>query len=472
MVINQIKYVRGDEMNSKIKKGLLRTILSLSIIFSLLIISVTPILAQEIPTPDISPWARVTLNEGERYGIYTGDWYYEGFREEISEERLELLLTNTANKIEALGLDRKEDFTPIASKGDRSREDVIIRLYNILAQYELEVGNSPIEYMQERNILKGKGSGLNLDHICTTEQAIVFATRLIEDTYNLLGAGAKGLAWKVEHNGNTIYLLGSIHVGNSHIYPLNHKLKEAFYQSDVLFVEANILNMEGQIDDFIDLIAYQDGTLLKDHISEETYEKLSNLVESYGMPMEFLEELKPWAIAITLETLSMADAGNLDENLPSAGLGVDLYFMSHAQLMGMPIYELEGIGYQVELFDSLSPEYQDEYLSKVLDNILNSSDNHLASIELIEEWLNQWKDGDIEGFTKSYLENAIGEDDEITNMLFGERDKYMAERIVELLESDEKATYFIVVGAGHFVTPDTIIYQLRDKGYNVEVFDY
>lgn len=456
----------------RIKRDLLKTIVSLSIIFTILLTFIVPIWAIEFPTPDISPWALITLNEGERYGIYTTDWYYDGFREEISQERLELLLENTASKIEALELNKNEHFTPIPSKGDRTREDVLIRLYNILAQYDIPVGDSHIDYMLEKNILRGTGSGLDLNSICTTEQAVVFATRLIEDTYNLLDAGAKGLAWKVEHNGNTVYLLGSIHAGNSLIYPINDKLKEAFYESDALLVEANILNMGNQLEGFIELITYQDGTTLKDHISEKTYQKLLQVSEIYGMPIELFEEFKPWSIAITLETLSMTDIDNVDGNLPSAILGIDLYFMSHAQIIQMPIIELEGLSHQSDLFDNLSSEFQDQYLNKVLDNILNPSDDHLDSVELLEEWLNQWKDGDIEGFTESYLKNAVDTEDEISNMLFGERDRNMAEKIIDLLESEEKGTYFVVVGAGHFVVPDTIIYQLKDKGYNVEVFNY
>lgn len=139
---------RRDAMNTKFKKGLLKSLMSLSLIFMMVLTTIIPIWAEEIPTADISSWAQSTLNEGERYGIYYADWYYDSFREGISEERLEILLTNTSDKIEELELDKKEEFIPIPSKGDRTREDVVIRLFNILAQYDLPVGDSPIEYMQ------------------------------------------------------------------------------------------------------------------------------------------------------------------------------------------------------------------------------------------------------------------------------------------------------------------------------------
>ena len=55
-------------------------------------------------------------------------------------------------------------------------------------------------------------------------------------------------------------------------------------------------------------------------------------------------------------------------------------------------------------------------------------------------------------------------------MLLGERDINMAEKISSLLESEEKGTSFIVVGAGHFLTEESILYHLEQKGYKVENF--
>ena len=142
-------------MNKKLNKAIRNSILTLLLIVAMMITSVIPTWAQGISLPDISSWAVEDLNEGERYGIYPMEWYYDGFTESISEEKLETLLTDTAKKIKTLELEKDDKFTPIPHKGDKTREDVIIRLYNILAQYNIPAEKSPIDYMQERNILKG-----------------------------------------------------------------------------------------------------------------------------------------------------------------------------------------------------------------------------------------------------------------------------------------------------------------------------
>lgn len=452
-------------------KGNRKSIITLFLSFIMILTLVMPIWAENIPTPDISSWAIGTLNEGERYDIYPIEWYYENFRTKISNERLETLLENTSRKISQIGLDKKAEFTPIPYKGDGSREDVIVRLYNILVQYNLNLGKSPVEYMQERKILRGTCNGLELDKPCTTEEAVIFATRLIEDTYNLLDAGSKGFAWKVEHNGNTIYLLGSIHVGNNEIYPINQKLKEAFYNSDVLIVEANLLDQQNGLEYFMQKAMYQDGTTLKDHISKETYDKFLKVCEIYNLPAETYSQYKPWSITNDLNVITMSDSENIEEGSQAANLGIDLYFLTNALLLQKPVIELEGIKYQADLFDGLSPEIQEQYLNSMLDYILNPPDDEsYDTSKLLQEWLYEWKSGNIDGFASSYTETAGESEDEYSNMLFGERDKNMAKKIVELLESDEKGTYFLVAGAGHFVMKNTIIDHLTEKGYNVELF--
>lgn len=457
-------------MDRIFKKPSRKGIVILLLLVMMTLTTVMPVWAEEMQAPDISQWAMGDLNEGERYGIYPIEWYYDSFRTEISQERLEALLENTSNKIEVLELNKKADFVPESHNGASTRGDVITRLYNILAQYELAVGESPVDYMQERKILIGTTKGLELDQICTTEQAVIFATRLIQDTYNQLQAGSKGLAWKVEHNDKTIYFLGSIHVGSSEIYPLNQRLKQAFNESDALIVEANLFDQQGGMDYYMEKAIYQDGTTLKDNLSEETYQKLQVIFEKYDLPEEY-NQFKPWSIANNLTVISMTNSDNLQQGAQSANLGIDMYFLSNALLAQKPIVELEGIKYQTDLFDGLSSEFQEIYLNSIIDSILEpKTEETVDHAKLLEEWLIQWKNGDIEGFTNSYGNTTEGsEENEFTKMLFGQRDKDMAEKIIELLESEGEGTYFVVVGAGHLAQENTVFQQLIEKGYNVEI---
>lgn len=429
-----------------------------------LLTSISPnVNAQEV-TPDISHWAIETLNEGEKYGIFPIEWYYEDFRKTISQERLNTLLERTEAKIAALGLNKNEAFTPAAVKGDYTRGDLINRLYNIVAQYYINAGSDPVKYLQERSVLRGSEQGLMLEEKSTTQQAVIFAIRLIQDTYEQANEGAKGVVWVVEDADTTIYLLGSIHLGTPDLYPINHKLIAEFNAAEGLFVEANILDQTGT-EYYMEKAIYPQGQKIQDEISKEAYDKLKKVAVKLGIPIDELEKMKPWLIANNFSTFSMEDFLGLSvEELMMHG--IDRYFLLSAYLQQKPIYELEGMAAQVDMFDNLSKEAQEETLVGVLDTILEPLAQSEGDAALLSEWFTNWKIGDVDNFAKSLAEL---EGNEYNEMLFGKRDEDMAKSIMEVLES-EIGQYFVVVGAGHFLVDQNIRYHLEQAGYQVTPF--
>ena len=56
---------------------------------------------------------------------------------------------------------------------------------------------------------------------------------------NLLADDGKPDLWKIEKNGNTSYLFGSIHLGTKDMYPLSDAVKNAYKSTDNLVVEVD-----------------------------------------------------------------------------------------------------------------------------------------------------------------------------------------------------------------------------------------
>lgn len=434
---------------------------------TLMLTTIAPAIRAEEPsqlTPSISEWAIGTLNEGEKYGIYPVEWYYDGFKNEIPVEKVNELLALTEKKIASLGLAENKQYKPVSVKNDNTRGDIVKRLYNIVAQYDLPVGSDAIKYMQERNILQGSSNGLQLEKKATTQQAVLLAVRFVKDTYALAQQGAKGLAWVVEDEDTQVYLLGSIHVGTPDLYPFNEKLVAAFDESDALLVEANVLDTEG-LEYYTEKAMYKDGLTVKDAVAPETYAKLEQVAKLYELPMEQLELQKPWMLSSTLSLMGMEGSFEMAPE-EMAMLGIDNYFLVNALLQEKPVIELEGTKAQVDMFEALSPEAQEQSLVDVLDSILQPSEEN--EHDIMQEWFTSWKQGDAEAFTKSYVSQA-GDLSEFNQMLFGERDEQMAKKIMNVLE-EEEGTYFVVVGAGHFTVDKNIRYHLEQNGYEVEPF--
>lgn len=441
--------------------------LSLMMCVVVLLTTLAPVWADESPQMDISTWAISQLNEGEKYGIFSIEWYYDQFKSEISEERLNSLLEGVDAKLSEIK--DKVAFEPIETKQNYTREDVALRLYNVLASYGLTDDQTPIAFMQSWGILNGGSNGLMLDSSCNTEQAVLMGINTVLQSYRKLEEGSKGVFWKVENKGNTVYLLGSIHLGTTDIYPLNETLVNAYNASDVLLVEANLLNQTEGIEYFMSKAAFSDGTTLDKVISPELYEKTSKALELFGIDIALYNGLKPWSVANDLNAYSMMFDQSTNAVSEKSAAGIDMYFILNAFLEQKPIYELEGVAYQADLFDGLTPAFQATYLESIVDGILTpSEDPDDSSAALLNSWFEYWEAGDLESFKASFTAaNSASGESELTTMLFGKRDVDMADKITTLLEGTTPTTYFVVVGAGHLIVDGNIVELLTEKGYKV-----
>lgn len=448
----------------------------LGLVMIMILSTIAPALAQEVTELPFSNWAMAELNEVEKYGLFPMEWYEEGFTLQISDEKLDYLLDNTDKKLEGLGLEKNADFEALDYPNDETRLDTVTRLYNLLYKYEVLIGNAKasnaVDYFVENNILMGDNGNLKLDEKATIEQSVVLAKRFILHVYDLVDKGAQGFLWEVSKNDNIIYLMGSIHTGSTELYPINKDVRKKFMDSDYLVLEADIVNPQG-IDEFMALATYTDGTSLVDHLSSDIYEKTIKVFEMYGLPVEVYSQFKPWSIANDLSLISISQDQSMEQAGENAMLGIDYYFATSALVMGKPILELEGLEYQANLFNNLSMETQEEYLEDILDGIL--SDEIVESTEdtfldsFLDLWFDLWIDGDVDTFRESYTSNLDEtSNEEFTQMLLGQRDKDMADKLAEYLEGEEGKTYFVVVGAAHLAVEDTIIDKLIDMGYDVK----
>lgn len=420
--------------------------------------------------PDISPWSIATLNEGEKYGIYPMDWYYDGtFRQSITVDKFQTLMDTTAKKLDQLGLKKKEASLSYVTTDVITREMVITSLYKLVSNYELPAafGNTaaePIEYMQQKGIVKGTKAGLQLDQPSSVEQAVVMASRLVEYTYDTAGGGAEGLMWKVTNDNNTLYLLGSVHLGLTDMYPMHKSIRDAFAASDDLWVEVDIVN--GDMSYFQEKMVYSDGTKLQDHISAAAYDKLQKVLKKLALPANTFDNFKPFGVSNTLSTFGYFE--NPTDSTLAMATGIDSYFLTSAMLTGKPIHELESIKLQADLFADVPAEIQEKELNELLDVLLSEKGTQDIASNLKQMQLD-WIEGDVEGLKKTLTADGQFSQGETNQRLIGERDKNMAIKLAELLEQEGKHTSFVVVGAAHYVMEGMVVDLLKEKGYDVQL---
>lgn len=441
------------------KKRLLAFLLILA-----MILPVTPVFAEEtLPQgPNMSPWAVEYIVDGQMTGILGMEQsgIIKDYTKEATSEEIEKFNQNFANKMATNGLETVDLFDKVEVNKDGTRESIVLSIYNIMGLYDdaITSGTEPIDYLIENKIILGNGNDYNLENKATTEEAITFYVRAIKHLYSIKDLGGKGVFYKVENKGNTVYLFGSIHLGDFHMYPLDSKRVNAFNESQELHVELNIQDPE-ILGKFQSSQTRKDGKKLKDELGEDLYNKLKKVFQDMGVDEEHYENLEGWAVLTQLSILP-----SLAKYPYSTMLGIDNYFITKANLKGIPVKSMESVEVQVKTlkeYYGASDEVLKEAIAEYLE-IFDSEEKFNAVISETEELLKKWNDGDEKGIGKMF------EMEESSKILTAGRDPEMAEKIAEILESEDGKTAFVLVGAGHYAPEGSVVDILEKNGYKVE----
>ena len=435
-----------------------------------------PALAAEdtAPAPQMpDAWAVGELADSYAMGL-VDDNYTTYIQSTITNEQLSAMTGIVADKLALLELPQRAADTE-GLVVDTTRGGVMNALYQEAAAYAFSgVEEGPVPFLSGLGVVKGTGADLALERTCTYQEAMVMADRLILALYDANGAGSKGLLWKAVNGDNTLYLLGTIHMDRSNVYPLHKSVRDALDASQVVSFELDLNDQEGMAL-LAQLQVYSDGTTLADHISPELYARVQAAAESLGMEPNGFDAYKPWALASTFGVLSLQD-----DTTGANAMAIDVYVNAYAVNAGKTIDSVETYAFQGGIFDGLTAEYQEAYLDASLagyEGMLNgeAADEAAQALaqaqqEQIAAMFDAWKDRDPDALAEVYDKEAIlNSVDELNSKLFTERDPGMIAAAAEYLETEGENTFFLAVGAGHMVDPGGIVSGLRELGYTVEL---
>ena len=436
-----------------------------------------PALAAEdtAPAPQMpDAWAVGELADSYAMGL-VDDNYTTYIQSAVTSEQLSAMTGIVADKLALLELPQRAADTE-GLVVDTTRGGVMNALYQEAAAYDIDgVEEGAAAFLTGLGVVRGdQAGGLNEDRPCTYQEAMVMAERLILALYDANDAGSRGLLWKAVNGDNTLYLLGTIHLDRSNAYPLHKSVRDALDEAQVVSFELDLNDQEG-LAQLVSRQSYSDGTTLADHISPELYQRVQAAAESMGVGPHDLDGFKAWALASTFGTLSLQD-----DTTSANMMAIDMYINAYAVNAGKTIDAVETYDLQLDIFDGLSPEYQEAYL----DSSLALYEAALSGQEVSEDaqamaqaqeaqiaaMFDAWKDRDPETFAAVYgKETVMDSGDELNVKLFTERDPGMIAAAAEYLETEGENTFFLAVGAGHMVDPGGIVSGLRDLGYTVEL---
>ena len=249
--------------------------------------------------------------------------------------------------------------------------------------------------------------------------------------------------WQIKSKVSTVYVLGSIHVGNKNMFPLSEMIELAYDGSDTLVVELDPKKIDKEkIKKYLE---YPEGESLRDNISPDTYDQLLSVFAQFGVSENKISKMTPAAAVTTLVMLKLSTMGYDPE------FGIDKYYLDDARKK-KTVLELETPEQQLKLMDSLGEDYIEYSIQDI-----SRWDKEIAIL------INAWKIGDTE-MVENFFERCANYPGgrAFLNKFIYQRNKIMAEQIEKYLKSEGR--YFVVVGAAHLVGKNGIISLLRNTG--------
>lgn len=268
---------------------------------------------------------------------------------------------------------------------------------------------------------------------------------------------ADALLWKIDGNGlpQHSYLFGTIHMID----------KENFFWPEgtlAAFEEAEKTAFEVDLDDMFDVgkqmglmskAFMDDGKTLKDLYSAEDYKVVKGHFDGMGLPMMFLEKLKP--MFLTVFASGDVDFGK-GFGEQSSVKSYEMEFFELAKGMKKEVEGLESIEFQMSVFDSIPYSAQADML---LETIKSSDTENDAFKEMIE----MYKAQDLNQMVTYMSEEEEGIQG-YEDILLYQRNKNWIPIMAEKMKS---AKMFFAVGAGHLGGKTGVIDLLKEAGYTL-----
>lgn len=266
-----------------------------------------------------------------------------------------------------------------------------------------------------------------------------------------------GLLWEVSGNGlsKPSFVYGTIHLIAAKDYFLPEGTLTAIDQSKKVVFEIN-MNEMNDIAALMPLMSkafMSNGKTLKDVMSGEDYELVTEHFDQLGLPMMFLERIKP--MFLTVFASGDFNPGDLQTGKIKS---YEMEFAEIAANSNKPIGGLETVEYQIAIFDKIPDEDQAEMLIEAIKSSDTDGDQ-------FQEMAALYKAQDIE---KMY--EMMKGDETISNYedeLLTTRNKNWIPVMEEMMRTQPT---FFAVGAGHLGGPNGVIQLLQKRGYHLKPY--
>lgn len=254
--------------------------------------------------------------------------------------------------------------------------------------------------------------------------------------------------WRIEGNGATAYLYGTIHLPDDRVLSLPGTVERAFSESGAFYAEIEATaESQAQVQRAALL---EPGVSLDRYVDAATWKRIDARLAAKGVnaPMRTaIKRMEPWAISALLPTLDYFE----DQMRGKAPLDKDLY--ERAAKAGKTVGGLETVAEQLAVFGAFTRE---EHARMLVDSLDQLDAYEAKGRNMIEEMITAWRSG-ADTKLMELLDDGFGTDPAVRarmeRQLLWNRNQLLADRMSRKIKAAPTTTSFFAVGALHLPDP-------------------
>ena len=283
-------------------------------------------------------------------------------------------------------------------------------------------------------------------------------------------------------NGQEMWLLGTIHVGDERTAYLPQEIYAAFTASDALALECDTEAFDKQVEedealsDEVSSLYFYSGISLEVMLEEAEYAQAVKLMKATGNYNMNMPYAKPYLWSSSIDQFYLRQGYQLHGDQ-----GVEERLHTWAEEQEKEILEVESSMFQIKMLTGFSKDLQLLMLEEAMETY--GRDSWEGTMELYEMWctgdeaaLREELSDEVD--MTDWTEEEIAEYEEVKHLLDEynkamsyDRNDGMLEKAIEYLESGK--VVFYAVGLAHLLNDvNGLVDTLQEAGYTVELVTY
>ncbi len=266
-------------------------------------------------------------------------------------------------------------------------------------------------------------------------------------------AGAQSPVWAVHGARNTVYLAESVHLLKSGESTLPPAFDRAYTASRTIVMELDLSRLDADAMQSW-MMAHgmlPEATTLRQTVGDRVYQRVAAEAGRLGLPIELMQRLEPWVVALTLADAEYLKLGYDPDQ------GVERQIERRAERDGKEIRGLETLDEQLGQLEHLTPEQQSRFLDLTVDEMHDAEHD-------TDDLLSAWRAGDTRKLAE-LLSSDYQSFPELYRALVTDRNARWLPQIERFLADDHD--YLVIVGALHLVGPGGLLELARRDGLTV-----